>query len=204
MLLSKTPKDFRKTFLLKLTEQLIRNSAPIEILEIKQKAEDKLEKQELQEKIKSEIKTSIEPIFTKQISAHLPKSPVARRRNKIIMRPLIIPEQRLPPQFQYLRPTPTGKEIDLGKLNPLIKDRKVSSIECNGPDTNVIVRIPNSKNTSIILSKEEINDIVQRVSKAAKIPADEGIFKVVVGKLIFSAIISEVVGSRFIIKKMGR
>ena len=45
---------------------------------------------------------------------------------------LRIPEIRLPPRLQYLRPRPTELEIDLAKLNPLVKDQAVKIIECNG------------------------------------------------------------------------
>jgi hypothetical protein len=59
-----------------------------------------------------------------------------------------------------------------------------------------------TKKTGIVLSKEEIDETVQRFSRETRIPIQEGIFKVVVGNLIFLAIISEIVGSKFIIKKM--
>jgi len=58
------------------------------------------------------------------------------------------------------------------------------------------------KKTGIILDKEEIDNIIQRFSRETKIPVQEGIFKVVAGRLIFLAIISEIVGSKFTIKKM--
>ena len=88
------------------------------------------------------------------------------------------------------------------KLNPLIKDPAVRTIEVN-PDEKVIVTgTMGTKPTSIILSKEDIDKIIKKFSETAKIPVYEGIFRVVVGKLILSAIISDVVGSKFIIKKM--
>ena len=53
-----------------------------------------------------------------------------------------------------------------------------------------------------ILSKEEINEIIIKFSQASKIPTHEGVFRVAVGKFIFSAIISDVISSKFIIQKM--
>ena len=128
----------------------------------------------------------------------------AKDKTPIIKRPQIlkIPEPRLPPRFQYLRPVPTNVQIDLGKLNPLIKDPVVDSIDCNGPDEKILVRTPKIKKTNIILNKEEIDEIIQRFAQTAKIPIQEGIFKVAVGRLIITAIISSVIGSRFTIKKM--
>ncbi|MFH1503662.1 MAG: hypothetical protein ABIE36_03320 [Candidatus Diapherotrites archaeon] len=116
---------------------------------------------------------------------------------------LIIPETRFPPHLQYIKPIPVNKEIDLGKLNPLLKDSFVKAIECYGADYNILVKgNMGIKKTGIILNKEEIEKIVEKFSEETKIPAQEGIFKVVVGRLIFLAIVSEIIGSKFIIRKM--
>jgi len=116
---------------------------------------------------------------------------------------LVVPETRLPEHFQYLKPTPSDERIDLGKLNPLIKDPRVREIECAGPDANVSVTgTMGNKNTGINLSRDEISEIIDRFSAASKIPVHEGVFKVVFGNMIFMAIVSEIVGSRFTIKKM--
>jgi hypothetical protein len=116
---------------------------------------------------------------------------------------LSIPESKFPPHLQYIQPVPMNKEIELGKINPLINDQMVKIIECYGPGENIVVQgNMGIKRTGIILDKEDINNIIERFSKETKIPAQEGIFKVVVGKLIFMAIISNVISSKFIIKKM--
>jgi hypothetical protein len=116
---------------------------------------------------------------------------------------LSIPESRFPAHIQYIRPVPVNKEIELGKVDPLIIDSIVKSIECPGPGENLVVQGGmGTKKTGIILTKEEIDDVIQRFSKETKIPAQEGVFKVVAGRLAFLAIISEIVGSKFIIKKM--
>ena len=116
---------------------------------------------------------------------------------------LFVPEEKLPAHLEYLKPIPSGRDIDVGKLNPLIRDPMVSVIECSGPDQNISVSgTMGTKNTDIILSRAEISNIIDRFSKASKIPVHEGVFKVVVGRLIFLAIVSEIIGSRFNIKKM--
>lgn len=116
---------------------------------------------------------------------------------------LSIPRSPLPPRFQYLKPTPTNTEIELGKLNPLIKDPLVKTIECNGPNQSIFVTgSMGRKKTSITLDKEEIDGVVKKFSQETKIPAAEGVFKVVAGRLMFYAVISGVVGSKFVIKKM--
>ena len=116
---------------------------------------------------------------------------------------LAVPETKLPSQFQYLQPTPTNQDIDLVKLNPLIKDPQVKVIECPGPEQNIMVTgTMGTQKTGIILNKDEISDIIDRFSKISKIPVHEGVFKVVFGRFIFMAIVSEIVGSRFTLRKM--
>ena len=118
--------------------------------------------------------------------------------------PLRIPEIRFPQRLQYLRPIPTNIEINLVKLNPLVRDPKVKIIECHGPDQNLVVKGDmGTKKAKITLNKEEIDEIIQIFSKATKIPVQEGIYKIVIGKLVLSAIISDVIGTKFIIKKMS-
>lgn len=114
-----------------------------------------------------------------------------------------VSDTNLPPHIQYLKPTPMNKDINLGKLNPLINDQMVRVIECYGPEENLVVKgAMGTKKTTMIMEKGEIEDIIQRFSKETKIPVQEGVFKVVAGRLIFMAIVSEMVGSKFIIKKM--
>jgi hypothetical protein len=116
---------------------------------------------------------------------------------------LLIPESNFPVHLQYIKPVPVNKEIELGKINPLIRDPLVKIIECYGPGENITVQGDmGTKRTGIILNKGEIDDIIQRFSKETKIPVQEGIFKVVAGRFIFLAIVSEIVGSKFIIRKM--
>jgi len=117
---------------------------------------------------------------------------------------LRIPEPRLPPRLQYLKPIPTSKEIDIGKLNPLVKDPMVRMIQCNGPEENIVVdgRM-GTKTTGIILTKEEIDEVIKKFSQSAKIPVEEGITRIVRGRLILLAVVSKVVSSKFTIKKMS-
>jgi hypothetical protein len=65
----------------------------------------------------------------------------------------------------------------------------------------VVTGTMGTKPTDIILSKEDIDRVINKFSEVSKIPATEGIFRVIVGNLILSAIISGVIGSKFVIKK---
>ena len=160
--------------------------------------EKKIEEKEIHKIIKEKIRLPLQKKFPVTEHARKIFRPLAKPSPRILR----IPEPRLPPRFQYLKPIATNVQIDLGKLNPLIKDPAVSLIECNGSDEKIIVRIPSIKTTSIILSKEEINDIIKKFSETAKIPVSEGIFKVAVGRLILTAVVSEVTETKFIIKKI--
>ncbi|MBS3070788.1 hypothetical protein J4407_00595 [Candidatus Pacearchaeota archaeon] len=117
---------------------------------------------------------------------------------------LVIPEPRLPPRFQYLKPSPTEHEIYLGRLNSLIRDPFVKAIECNGAGEEIIV-IGNfgRRKTEIILDKGEVDEVITKFSEESKIPLHTGIYSVVYGKLVFSAVISDLLGGKFIIKKMN-
>lgn len=147
----------------------------------------------------------IKPVQTVQITQLKPQIIQQRRDYEDPFKKLgfWVYDSQLPEHIQYLRPTPVNKDIDLTKLNSLINDYMVSIIECYGSEENIVVKGKmGTKKTPITLSKEEIDDIIQRFSRETKIPVQEGVFKVVAGRLILLAIISEVVGSKFVIKKM--
>ncbi len=148
-------------------------------------------------------------IKQKEMSATIPSKKSkgvlipGRRLSRMPFR-LSIPEPVLPPKFQHLKPYSTEKEIDLGRLNPLIKDSFVKIIECNGADEPIVVEgNMGRKPTKIILSEDEINEIIKKFSAEAKIPVRLGINRIVAGRLILSAIISEIVSTKFTIRKMS-
>ncbi len=217
--------QFKKFFFLQFTRQLIINSAPAEIsavqiaLEKEQKNRLEETRRKIQEKIISkekeligipkqiekkrteEIRSIVRPrvgMFDSQETVHINPFKNSFKKTRIS-----IPELKLPVHLQYVKPIPINLEFDLGKLNPLLKDPMVRSVECHGAEEDLVVQgNMGTKKTGIILSKEEIDGVIDKFSKETKIPASEGIFKVVAGKLIFTAIISQIVGSKFIVKKM--
>jgi len=119
---------------------------------------------------------------------------------------LRIPEPKLPPRFQYLHPTRAvvKSPLNLGQLNVFITNRATQSVECNGPNQPIIIRNPGEQKTQISLTKEEIDKVIEAFSKATKIPISEGVYKVAFGNLTLLAVISEEVGSKFIIKNIPR
>ncbi len=214
---------FRKNFLIIFTRELIKNSNQKEIVQLENILnEDKntpktsfvpqlqQTQQIIQERIsppkitpiQREPPQNIKPIQRKVQEIKKPIIQPTRRFTERQM--LFIPEPRLPKHLEYLKPIPINEisGIDLEKLNPLVKDRAVKVIE-GAPDANVIVMGDmGTKPTRINLTKEDIDKIIQKFSEKSKIPVTEGIYRVVVENLILSAIVSEAIGSRFVIKKI--
>ncbi|MDP4039178.1 MAG: hypothetical protein Q8P57_01185 [Candidatus Pacearchaeota archaeon] len=88
------------------------------------------------------------------------------------------------------------------KLNFIIKDPAVTEIECRGADKPILVKKAGTiQRTQTSLTIEEINQILNDFSEKTKIPIIEGTFKAASGNLIMTAIISEILGPRFIIQK---
>jgi hypothetical protein len=193
--------DFKKIFLIRFTAELIRNSEKMDI----QRLEGIIESKEKRKRIGKKELVKVEKLG---ITIPVEKISVAPAKKIIRFKEtarssLFIPESKLPEHLQYLKPMPTpGVEIDLWKLNPLIKDRAIRVIEVNPDEKVVVTGTMGTKTTDIILNKEDIDRVINEFAKTSKIPIEEGIYRVVVGNLIFSAVISEVIGSKFMIRKM--
>ncbi len=190
--------------------------------EIKKQKIEKFEKQQEKKKIKKleELKKESEKLIkTPDIKSQL-RTPIYHRvkiPRQIQIRPLIKPtplqkpepikkeikkpEQELIKIKPEAEPMPKG--FSLGKIEKLLQDKTIQSIECPGPEKNILVKRFNKINiTKESLSQEEITDLINNFSNQAKIPIIGGILKAAVGNLIISAVISEYVGSRFIINKI--
>jgi len=154
--------------------------------------------------------------ITKPIAAIKPRG----RMKTFFMPPTISPKQRyqlkpmvnqeyqpsvmsgIPTQIQ---PSPGFQpaNFNLDKINFLVQDPRVSIIECPGPGKFILARTGGKVTvTKISLSQEEIHIILEKFSQASKIPIISGLFKAVVGNLLITAVISETIGSRFMITKI--
>ena len=211
--------EFGTYFLLEFTRQLIKNSGYSAFYQIEgvlkeKEREEKEQEKEIEKIIKEKIQKN-KKAFTLELGEPSKKQTnpftsilefkesqrTVFKSNK--PRVLRIPEPRLPQQLQYLKPFPTNLQIDLGKLNVIMNDQTINTIECSG--ANEIITVQGSggiKNTSITFNEEEIKDIIERVARAAKIPFHEGVFTIVYGTIKLAAIISEEFGSKFIITKL--
>lgn len=115
-------------------------------------------------------------------------------------RPVIVPRQPIKPPTQIVQ---VSNVPPMERIAPMLRDNTVLTIECPGPGKNILVRRYNQINvTHVILSEADIKFIIDYYSKEAKIPLAGGILKAAVGNSIISAVVSEFVGSRFVINKM--
>jgi len=89
---------------------------------------------------------------------------------------------------------------DLKRFLKKVKDKRAGSLL---GEIAAILRKMGIKKTNIRLSKGEIDQTIEKFSQAKKIPIHEGILKIAAGRLVLSAIISDVIDSKFIIKKMS-
>jgi hypothetical protein len=96
----------------------------------------------------------------------------------------------------------TFEGLDLGKLSALISEPRIQQIECPGENKELLIKKNDViQKTSVSLAKSEIKKIVSEFSKATRIPVVGGVFKVAFKNLIMTAIISDFVGTRFVIQK---
>jgi hypothetical protein len=92
--------------------------------------------------------------------------------------------------------------LNLGKLEPILRDPSVSSVEVPGPGKNILVNKSGSiQTTQFSLNEDEIDSMITDVSNKTRIPVSQGIYKTAVNDLLVTAVVSDYVGSRFIIQK---
>ncbi len=110
---------------------------------------------------------------------------------------------KITPKKFHISGTPIpSQHYNLEKLNLLISDKHVYSIECPGPGKPLRIKsLGLSRESKIILTEKEIKAVIEKFSSETKIPTINGIFKATLNNLIVTAIISEKVGSRFLITK---
>jgi len=106
----------------------------------------------------------------------------------------------------FIKPAPIIPEkttlLGLEKLDKILLDAAVQTIECPGPDKQVLIYKSGSIQTAnLSLTVDEISNIMKYVSEKTRIPISSGVFKAAYGNLVITAVMSEFVGTRFIIQK---
>ena len=97
-----------------------------------------------------------------------------------------------------------GNSANLSKIEGLVKDNSIVSIDCPGPGKFIILRNTLGRQviTKSVLMKEDIDSVLNYFSNETRIPRIGGIFKAIIGNLVITAIDSDVAGPRFIITKI--
>jgi hypothetical protein len=112
-------------------------------------------------------------------------------------RAIINRSQQPPPQT-----APQAPQVGLEKLSPLLEDPSVQALECSGPGQALTVHRSGVKQkANMSLSGEEINELLQTFSEKTNMPLNQGVFKATLGKLTLTAVVSEFVGTRFVLSK---
>lgn len=132
---------------------------------------------------------------SKRFNMPVPKLPIPRQT----------PLQKKPEsKSKEIHPSPSAliTIIALGKINNLLLDPTVQTIECPGPGKQITVyRSGFIQNANVFLTTDEINKIMLEISIKTKIPIIPGVFKAALSNFIITSVISEFVGTRFIIQK---
>ena len=189
--------DVKRLFPFFFTLEMIKHTGTGELVQL----EEILEKRD--NLMKEVIKKNQEEKIPRKKPTHI----IQRKKIGIKapeLKPIQINKPVIPPELQHLKPALSQRKIDLGKLNLLISDHGVKAIECPGPGKNISVMGKfGAKKTGIILNKEEINEIIEKFSKIARIPTSPGVSKIIIKGLLLIAIVSDVIDSKFIIQKIN-
>ena len=194
---SKNNIDAREIILKHFIVELIKNTAPHQIIE------------EITQEVPSEkIEVSTPQIYTSENKTPLIKTQEQIKINtseiKGIPLNMLAHVKANEPKMQTnsLSLEINNSQSPFEKINQILKDPYVLGIECPGPNKNIVVHKPEKNEASPIkLTKEEIDTIIEDISKKTRIPLLGNTFKAAIGNIIISAVISEIVGKRFIIEK---
>ena len=199
-------------FLKEFTKELIINSRPKEEIFPQEEIYQKFSQSEahLNEPVS---KFPAQAKFAQLLSPIIPKTKELPLYQSLKI-PVTFPKQlRIKPQQSSISPLHiTESELagekqpqgfSLGKLDMFLNDINLTEIECPGPGKLILVKSFNRVSlTKLFLTQQEIHESIEKFSKAAKIPILGGLFKAAVGNFVMTAVVSEVVGTRFIIKKV--
>ena len=105
----------------------------------------------------------------------------------------VAPTEAIPEQITFL---------GLPKIDKILEDPSVQTIECPGPNKRILVfKGGKILSTQLSLTADEINNTMKDISEKTRIPLMSGVFKAAYGNLIITSVMSEFVGTRFIIQK---
>ncbi len=196
----------RDLFLSSFVEYLIRNSY----------------KKPIQDEIQKTLFSNSQKIKDRERGMPLQPSPFNLNIPNKIQQKHIIPNIPLPkkqfnlaPKLEIKSPIPlpqrlpeksfdlSDQKINLGKINSVLGDPSVFSVESPGPGKNLIInRGGQIMPSSIALTKQEIDLIMNELSDKTRIPLiSGGVFRAAFQDVIMTAVVSDYIGTRFLIQK---
>ncbi len=192
-MLSQKTESFKEYFIIEFTKEILRAMPSYREFLVMSRKEDLLQKTDELKKIRQE---NINKILSEKTAEEM------QRVSALAEKGFLLPELRKIKK-QIKKPVSAFTNIDFGKISPLLRDSSVRVIECSGSSESVIVEgIRGREVTNIFLSEDEISGIIKKFSIIAGIPEGQGVLKISVENIDFFAVISELIGSKFIITKM--
>jgi len=208
--------EYRSVFLKEFTKELILN---IDQIDLRKEKTDNVENfNEVSERIRKKILEQIEkeyeysqmrnqriegfnPPMPREIIKPLPTINIAKRGNFATT---------IKPQAKEIQQAPVQASIKFNSTDEIIEaikrmfnDARVVLVECSGRDQFLIVRTTGRVMlTRIKLNESEIQGVIDKFSKDTKIPVINGLLNATKDNLNISAIISDIAGSRFLLKKV--
>lgn len=154
--------------------------------------------------IKQKPITYIKPI--QQVQPRFQPRPIQARPSFQPQQIQPIPIQIKPqisPEIKSLETQDIKKSRTLQEIKNFFNDPKVIIVECPGPDKFILIKTATRvMTTRIKLSERDIREIIESISRETKIPIVAGLFKAIKENLMTTAIISDMAGSRFMIKRL--
>jgi hypothetical protein len=155
------------------------------------------------------INSSLIPQFSEKVNSRLMGKNIISPDLDIIPIPIQdlsnvpLPPIELKKQLSFSAPKSYMINIgEYGKITPLLKEDSITVIECDGAGKEILIVRANQKlSTKIMLNSEEIKAILNLISRKSRIPLTDGVFKAQVDNFELNAVVSEVIGTRFIIRK---
>ena len=128
-------------------------------------------------------------------------TPMRMMPQQAIITKLALPEPKISQPTQIFYSKLQG--INFGKITPLILDPKIKSIVCDGANKPIKIKEflnPAPSETNIMLSEQEIKQVINLFSERSSTPV-VNIFRARIENVGIEAIVSDMIGSRFIITK---
>jgi hypothetical protein len=192
----------RENFIEAIVRNLVINSYDPEK---DQELKESRQKEKLNSLTEDLKKTNAMPAFHRDELLHNPQTaPQIKihqgRTMPRVKTPIPLPQEPYSPSA--MKPGQKIDTVNLGKISSVLIDPSVFSVECPGPNKNLLVNRSGSvQASSITLTVEEINAIMQNISDQTRIPITPGVFKAAVQDLVVTAVMSDFVGTRFMIQK---